>query len=174
MRSPAHTASDHPSSTPFTGVGDLPAHAPAPAPTSVTSSHRFSATRIALVSAVSALLLWATKSAAIATAGGLDRSPFESTLFLAGLAVCLTAALLLGIALTRGSRPWVRVIAALAGPVAGVVVSVLLNALVVTFRDPYAGAHWVWAEVNLWVVGVTVLALSVLVHRRAGREPEPR
>ena len=136
--------------------------------TDTSSTGRVTPAGVALVAAVAALTLWAAKAAVIA-ASGVDHGFAANALFLAGLLACLTAALSLGIAVTRPRPLWVRIAAGVGAMVLGGVAATVVNALIVTVRDPEAGAHWLWGEVNLWIVGATVLALAVALRSRSAQ-----
>ena len=123
-------------------------------------------TRIALSTALLAAALWSLKALTIGLAGGLDKSPLEDPLFLAGLAAFLTAAVAIGVALTRGRPTWLRALAGLAGPVIGFLTAMALDSLVGAFQATGEGRHWVWTEVNLWVIGAAGVALAALARRR--------
>ena len=123
-------------------------------------------TRIALVAAVATVLLWGAKATAIGIAGGLDRSPLESPLFLAGLVAMVATVVSLGVALTRGRPGWVRVVVAVLGTVASVGLTLVVAALVDTWATPGPARHWVWSEVNLWVAALGALAVALVVNRR--------
>lgn len=122
--------------------------------------------RIAVVTAIATCVLWAAKATAIGLAGGLDRSPLESPLFLAGLVCCCIAVVSLGLHLTRERPGWQRGVAAI-GLVAATVAAVpLLVALVDAAVAPDPGRHWAWYELNLWVVAAAVLVATVAARTR--------
>ncbi len=122
--------------------------------------------RIALVAAVSAAVCWTLKAIAIGTAGGLDKSAFESPLFFAGLVSAVVAAVALGVALTGGRPLWVRILAGAAGPVLTVGVAAVLDVLVAAIQPESASPHWVWSEVGLWVMAAGAVALALAVRGR--------
>jgi hypothetical protein len=111
---------------------------------------------IALWAAAAATTSWTVKAVAIGTAGGLGLSPIEGPLFLAGLACFVVATLALGVAGARDRSAGLRTAAA------GVAV-----------RPLEPARHWVWSEVNLWVLAVTALGLAAAMHRRAARRATP-
>lgn len=123
-------------------------------------------TRLALVAAVATVLLWGAKATAIGLAGGLDLSPLESPLFLAGLLAMVATVVSLGVALTRGRPAWARAVITVLGTVASVGVTLVVAALVDTWAAPGPARHWVWSEVNLWVAGLAALVVALAVHRR--------
>lgn len=131
--------------------------------------------RIALVGAVSTCILWTAKATAIGLAGGADRSPLESPLFLAGLVACVATMLSLGLHLTRGRPAWQRALGALGLVTATIGVVPLLVAGVDALVAPSAARHWAWYEVNLWVTALGVLAVTLLSRpRRAAARRAPR
>lgn len=125
--------------------------------------------RLALVLAVTCTVAWTAKAVAIATAGGLGKSPAESPLFLLGFAFFVAGAITVALALTtrrrRGQRLvlMVAVLASVAAPMA--VVGVAAAAL----QPPHPG--WVWGEVNLWAGAVTLQVVALASHAR--RQPVP-
>lgn len=129
-------------------------------------------TRIALFAALAAVAFWTVKSVAIGVAGGLDKSPLEGPMFFCGLVSFIVAVVSLGVALTAGSRTWLRVVGGIGAVVVGIVFTTVVDELVNGYREPGPDRHWAWTEVNLWVVSLTVLALtSALAARRRGRAP---
>ena len=127
--------------------------------------------RIALIAAITSLVAWAAKAVAIGLAGGLDRSPLESPLFVLGLLAQVVAVFALALAFTSNRPPAARVTAVLAAPVA-VVACVSVIGLIVERVQP-ADPSWVWAEVNLWVVAPLVLGLAMLARRPAYHPARP-
>lgn len=125
-------------------------------------------TRSALVASLATTALWTAKAVAIGIAGGLGRSPLEGPLFLLGLVACVVAGWLTGMAvLARRSLAW-RV---LGGVVAVVVLSVfgaIEAALVAAVTPVHPG--WAWGEINLWILMLTILAVSAALAVRR-REP---
>lgn len=128
-------------------------------------------TRIALIAAVVAASGWTAKSIAIGLAGGNDLSPLEGPLFLVGLIALLVAAASLGVALTRDQPLWLRAAAGLVGPLLGFAAAMAIDSLVGVIRGPSEGRHWVWVELNLWVIGLATLVLAVRLARRADERP---
>ena len=123
-------------------------------------------TRLALVAAVATVLLWGAKSTAIGIAGGLDLSPWESPLFLAGLLAMLTTVVSLALSLTPGRPGWVRAGSAVLATVTGVGLTLVVAAGVDAWATPGPGRHWVWSEVNLWVGALAALGLVVVLRHR--------
>lgn len=119
--------------------------------------------RLALVGAASAVVFWALKAIAIGVAGGLDKSPLESPLFLAGLVSALVGAGALGAWVLAGRPTWMRVLGAVV-VIALVVLSAGVGGSIAAALQPQDDPSWVWGEVNLWVSAL-VLAAAVLVQR---------
>lgn len=130
-------------------------------------------TRVSLIATSAAVALWALKGLAISAAGGLGRSPFEGSLFLAGLISFVVAAVALGVAALPGRGRGIRALAGLGTLLAGVAVAAGVDALVSTFQPADADRHWAWTEVNLWAVAVLALLLALWLNRgRANRTNE--
>jgi hypothetical protein len=126
--------------------------------------------RIALVAAVAAAVLWTAKAVAIGLAGGLDKSPFEGPLFMAGFLTFVVAVIALGVALAPAARMWIRVAAGVFAFAVGFALSQGIDMAVDAFVTSGPDAHWAWTEVSLWISAVVALALAVAVNRpRQGR-----
>ena len=123
-------------------------------------------TRIALFAAVAAACLWSAKSLFIGLAGGLDKSPLEGPFFLVGLVASVVAMVALGLALTRHRPVWLRAVAGLGTLIGGFGLAMAVDASVGLVETADPGRHWVWAEVNLWVLAALTLALALAAHRR--------
>lgn len=117
-----------------------------------------SASRLAAVAAVAALVLWLLKALAIWNAGGLDESSLESPLFVAGLLAIVVALAAFGAAVTEGRPLAVRAAAAAAGVVAGAALSILLQNVIVKSLLPES-TGWVEEEAGLWVSAALVAAV---------------
>ena len=124
------------------------------------------ARRLALLGAAGAVVLWALKATAIGTAGGLDKSPLEGPLFLAGLVSALVGAGALGAWVLAGRPTWMRVAGAV-GAIVLLVLSAGVGGAIAAALQP-DDPSWVWGEVNLWVSAL-VLAAAVLVQRSRTR-----
>ncbi|MDQ2660789.1 MAG: hypothetical protein M3Y52_02820 [Actinomycetota bacterium] len=124
------------------------------------------AATIAKYASLLAVGLWSAKAIAIALAGGLGRSPVEDTLFFAGLVSCIVAVGALALAHTAGRSLALRMGAVVAGIVAA---SALALALGTVVEMVAASDHWVWSELNLWVLAVAVFVLAWLPIRRVAR-----
>ena len=81
-------------------------------------------TRLALGATLATTFFWTAKAVAIGSAGGLNRSPLESPLFLLGLACCLVASAATGVAVARRPTMWGRTLSAAGGIVVGALVAV--------------------------------------------------
>ena len=127
--------------------------------------------RIAVIAAAAAAVLWAAKATAIGIAGGLDKSPLETPLFIAGLSCFVVGVLALGVSLARRARPLPRVLVALGMVVLGVGYAAVLSMTVDGLVAPTAGRHWAWAEISLWVGGLTLLVATWAFARRRSIEP---
>lgn len=121
--------------------------------------------RIALWAALAAAASWAAKSVAISVAGGLDKSPLETPLFLTGLLFFVVAILALGMTVTAGARLWIRIAAGVGAFVVGFAFALVVDSAVGAFHSSGADRHWVWAEVNLWVSALVVLTIAVALNR---------
>jgi hypothetical protein len=121
-------------------------------------------TRLARTVSVVTTVLWTAKAVAIAVAGGLGRSPLEGPLFLLGLVACVVAAALVGMTFAQKRSTAVRIVASVAGVVAAAVYGTLEGAVVSLLQPAHPG--WVWGELNLWVLMLTLLAVASL--RRGG------
>jgi len=129
-------------------------------------------TRLALGATLATTFFWTAKAVAIGIAGGLDRSPLESPLFLLGLACSIVAAAATGIAIARRPTTLGRALAAAGGIVAGALFTGAANAVVAALAPPSPG--WVWGEVNLWAMALILLAVNlVLLPRRAQEAGQP-
>jgi hypothetical protein len=128
-------------------------------------------TRLALLTAGVACALWSAKAVAIGIAGGLGRSPAEGPLFLLGLVACVVAAAVTGMAVAHRRTTGGQVLAAVAGIVVAALYGTLEGALVSALQPAHPG--WVWGEVNLWVLALTVLGVAATAHLRRGARAVP-
>ena len=125
------------------------------------SAHRLYSVTTALT--VGAVVVWGVKAVAIGTAGGLDESPLESPLFVLGLALYVLGVIAIGLSVTAGrSMPW-RVLGAVLAFAISAVAFLVVDAIVAGLA-PDEDRHWVWSEVQLWIVSV-VTALGWLARR---------
>jgi hypothetical protein len=132
-----------------------------------------SAARVATVATIGAVLVWGLKALVIGLAGGLDKSPAEGPLFFLGMIVFLVGVVSIGLALTEGRGLAVRVL--------GVVVTiVVLFAVwlavdtVIAAMAPEDDPHWVWAELQLWVIAVVTALGWYLWRLRASASTRSR
>ena len=132
------------------------------------SEHRLFSVTTALT--VGAVVAWGVKAVAIGIAGGLDESPAESPLFVLGLLLYTLGVIAIGLSVTAGrSLPW-RLLGVVGALVVSAVVFLVVDAIVAGLapEDP----HWVWAEVQLWIVSVgTAAAWLAWRSRRAAAQP---
>lgn len=124
-------------------------------------------TRIAVIAAAGAVAAWAVKAVAIGVAGGLDKSPFEGPFFMLGLVSGLVAVGALAVSAVGRRQWWARAGAAVGGLVALIVVVGVTSA---ALEAVATSDHWVWSELNLWVVSLAVLALSAWHSPRVAPE----
>ena len=124
------------------------------------------ASRLAVLAAITSAVAWGLKAVAIGTAGGLDRSPFESPLFGLGLAALVVAFASLGLAAARDRPPAFKIIAAVAGVLIGFALS-MLSSVVAELVIPES-AGWVKEEAGLWFSALLALLLTALWHTRRG------
>ena len=75
------------------------------------------------------------------------------------------AAVTLGIALTTSRRTWTRIAAGVGAFVVGFAFTLVVDAGVGAIASSGADRHWVWTELNLWVVALVALALAVTLNR---------
>ena len=122
--------------------------------------------RITLIAAAAAVGLWTLKAVAIGVAGGLGLSPVEGPLFLAGLVSFAVAAFSLGVSVAAGSAAWLRAASGVGALVGGFGAFLLVDGLVAALARPEASGHWVWAELNLWILGAVGLLVALAVHHR--------
>ena len=88
-------------------------------------------------------------------AGGLDKSPAEGPLFFLGMILFTVAVVAIGLAVTAGRSVGARVLGVV-GTVALTFVAWIAIDTVIASLSPERDAHWVWAEVQLWVIAVVV------------------
>jgi len=128
--------------------------------------------RLALGATLATTFFWTAKAVAIGSAGGLNRSALESPLFLLGLVCCLVASAATGVAVARRPSMWGRTLSAAGGIAVGVLVAVTSSAVVSAVAPPSPG--WVWEELNLWAMALTLLAVNLtLLVRRSQSEERP-
>ncbi|QZY29841.1 hypothetical protein [Nocardioides coralli] len=129
------------------------------------------AARVATWATTGAVVIWAVKAVAIGTAGGLDRSPAESPLFLAGMLTFLVGVVAIGLAVTAGRGLAVRLLGVL-GAVTGLFVAWMVIDTAIAALAPEQDPHWVWEELQLWVIAVlTAVGWQVWARREPATAP---
>jgi hypothetical protein len=118
-----------------------------------------SSARVAAVAAFGAVVVWGVKALVIWNAGGLDESRLESPLFGLGLVLIVLAYAALGLAVTAGRDPWLRVTGLIAGIVIGTALLLLIEEIVSSLVPDSAG--WVQEEAGLWVGSVLTAGLAL-------------
>ncbi len=121
---------------------------------------------IALVAAVAAASTWTAKAVAIGIAGGLGKSALEGPFFFAGLVFFVVAVVALGVAVTARANIWLRLAAGVCAFVVGIAATLVVDATVAALASSAPDRHWVWAELNLWVVALVALAVAVALNRQ--------
>lgn len=130
--------------------------------------------RIALWAASAAATFWTIKTFAIAAAGGLDKSPIEGPMFLAGLVSFVIAAVAIGVALTPATRTWLRAVGGIGAFAAGFGFTMAVDAVVELFHADGVERHWVWVEFNLWVAALVGLLVALRVNRGPSGNSQPQ
>lgn len=103
--------------------------------------------------------------------GGRPRQELpREPLFIAGLACFVVGVLALGLSLASRARPPLRVLAALGMVVLGVGYAAALSMTVDGLVAPTASRHWAWAEISLWVGGLTLLLVTWVTEQRAATD----
>ncbi len=134
-----------------------------------------SAAKVATYATIGAVVVWALKALAIGIAGGLDKSPVEGPLFFIGFLLFVTGVIAIGLALTAGRSVAVRV-GGLVATVAVLFVVWLAVDTIVASLAPEDDPHWVWAELQLWIIAVVTAVGWQLWLRRvpaAAEEAQP-
>ena len=121
-----------------------------------------SATRLAVLAAIASAVAWGLKAVAIGVAGGLDKSPLESPLFVLGLMAIVVAFASLGVAVARERTLAVKVIGGLVGVLIGFGLSTLASAVALALIPDSAG--WVEAEAGLWFSALLALGVAAAWH----------
>ena len=122
-----------------------------------------SASRLAIAAAIAGAALWGAKAVAIAVAGGLDKSPLESPLFVLGLIAILVAAAAIGFVVAGPRALWLRAAAAAAALALGVVLVIVIQAIIGGLIQEDAG--WVREEAGLWVSSALVVGIALVATR---------
>ena len=118
--------------------------------------------RIPLICALGALASWTAKAVTVGLDGGAD-STLASVLMVVGLTFALAAGIGIAVILSRGLSAWRRAAALVLGVVTGPAVGLTLN---LAIESVVESDHWAWAEVNLWVMAVLLVAVAFRVGRR--------
>ena len=121
---------------------------------------------IALVAAIAAASTWTAKAVAIGIAGGLGKSALEGPLFFAGLIFFVVSVVALGVAVTARTNIWLRLAAGVCAFVVGIAATLVVDATVAALASSAQDRHWVWAELNLWVVALVALAVAAALNRQ--------
>ena len=124
------------------------------------------ASRLAVLAAVTSLVAWCAKAVAIWVAGGLDMSPLESPLFLLGLVALVVAFVALGVSMARGRSLAVKVIGGAVGLLIGVALSWLASFLAGAVIPESAG--WVQEEAGLWFSALLAVGLTAAWRAKQG------
>ena len=127
--------------------------------------------RVAALAAVGSVIAWGLKAAAIAVAGGLDRSPLEAPLFGLGLFLLVVAFVATGLAMTSGRGTGMRIAGALGSLLIGFLMFLLVEEAVGALVPDSAG--WVKEEAGLWAAS-GLAAAALLVWSRRQNEPHPQ
>ena len=125
-----------------------------------------SASRVAALAALTSLVAWGAKAVAIWVAGGLDKSPLESPLFLVGLVALVVAFVALGVSMARGRSLAVKVIGGAVGLLVGVALSLLASFLAGAVIPESAG--WVQEEAGLWFSALLAVGVTAAWRAKQG------
>jgi hypothetical protein len=106
------------------------------------------ASRLALLAAITSAVAWGLKAVAIGVAGGLDKSPLESPLFVLGLVAILVAFASLGVAVARERPLALKIVGGVVGVLIGFGLSMLASVVAAALVPDSAG--WVQEEAGLW------------------------
>jgi len=121
---------------------------------------------ITTVLTVGAVVVWGVKALVIGLAGGLDKSPLESPLFIIGLVLYVLGVIAIGLAVTVGRSVPVRVVGVVVAFGLGILATLALDAIVGSMA-PANDPHWVWSEVQLWIVSVVTAGVWFALRNRA-------
>ncbi len=127
------------------------------------------ASRVAVVAAILAVITWCLKGVAIGVAGGLDESPLEAPLFVIGMLLLTIALAAFGVAATAGRPAWLRALAVVGAIVVGVLATILIQDAVKAILPD--STDWVQEEAGLWIASFLVAGLIVGVLRRRALRP---
>jgi hypothetical protein len=124
------------------------------------------ASRVAVLAAIAALVGWGLKAIAIWVAGGLDESPLENPLFALGLMAIIVAAASLGVAMAGERRLALKVLIAVGAVVIAAALSNLLS-LGAAAVIPDSGG-WVQDEAGLWLSALLMLGATTAWQSKRG------
>lgn len=124
------------------------------------------ASRLAVLAAVTSVVAWGLKAVAIGVAGGLDQSPLEGPLYLLGLVAIVVAFASLGVAVAADRSVTFKVIGAVVGVLIGFTLSMLASVIAAAVIPDSAG--WVQAEAGLWFSALLALAVTAFWHTTRG------
>ncbi|MPZ93807.1 MAG: hypothetical protein GEU96_02590 [Propionibacteriales bacterium] len=124
------------------------------------------ASRLAVLAAITSLVAWGLKAVAIWVAGGLDESPLESPLFVLGLAAIVVAVVSLGVAVARERPLAFKVIGGVVGLLIGVALSSLASFVAAAVIPDSAG--WVQEEAGLWLSALLALGVTAAWYTKRG------
>ena len=124
------------------------------------------ASRLAVLAAITALVAWGLKAVAIWVAGGLDESPVESPLFVLGLVAIVVAFASLGVAVAKERPVAFKVIGGVVGLVVGVALSMLMSFVAEAVIPDSAG--WVQGEAGLWLSALLAVGVTAAWDAKRG------
>ena len=113
------------------------------------------AARVATYATIGAVAVWAVKALSIGIAGGLGKSPAEGPLFFLGMILFLTGVVAIGLAITAGRSLGIRALGVVGAVAVTLVVWLAIDTAIASLA-PENDPHWVWAELQLWVIAVAV------------------
>ena len=124
------------------------------------------ASRLAVLAAIVSVVAWGLKALAIGLAGGLDRSPWESPLFVLGLIAIVIALAALGVAVAGGRSLAVKFVGGVLGVLVGSALSWLASVVAAALIPDSAG--WVQEEAGLWLSALLALGLTAFWYKTRG------
>jgi hypothetical protein len=113
--------------------------------------------QLARLSSLVCLVLWVADDLVIARRGHASDRWVDSVLFLGGGVAVIVALAALGATLWNGRGLGQRIAAAVGAVIAGVVLTMVVQAVVVAVQPSHPG--WAWGEINLWVLVTAVILL---------------
>ena len=121
------------------------------------------------IAAVAAALIWAAKAVAIGMGRDSYDDPVTSALFVLGLLAFTVGAVSLVWSLLAGRHTALRIAACVGAVVLGAVFAAVTTPLFESAVD-----SWVGAELNLWILALTLLTAVGIGSRRSGQSFLPR